>query len=48
MGGEVAEGWAVDEGGSHLFGQGGLAERGVAIANGDGGDLCVAIDISLP
>ena len=43
MGGEVSEGGAVDECGSHLFAEGGFVERGVAVANWNRGNLCVAV-----
>ena len=43
MGGEVSEGGAVDECGCHLFAEGGFVERGIAVANWDGGNLRVAI-----
>jgi hypothetical protein len=42
VGGEVSESGAVDECGDHLFAEGGGVEGGVAVAYGDGGNLCIA------
>lgn len=42
-GGEVAQGRAVDQGGNQLGGLSGLDEGGVVVANGDGGNLRVAV-----
>lgn len=43
-GGEVAQGGTVDEGGDELGGLSGLDEGGVVVANGNGGDLRVAVE----
>ena len=45
VGGEVANGGSVDESGDHLGGLGGLDESVVVVANGDGGDLSVDIEV---
>jgi hypothetical protein len=45
VGGEVANGGSVDESGDHLGGLGSLDEGVVVVANGDGGDLSVDIEV---
>ena len=42
MRGEVAQRGAVDQGRGHFGGGGGVHEGGVVVADGDGGNLCVA------
>lgn len=45
LAGEVTDGRSVDEGRDHLGGLGSLDEGGVVVANGDGGNLSVDIEV---
>jgi hypothetical protein len=42
-GGEVTQGWAVNQGGYHLGRGGNLLEVGVVVSNWNGGDLSIHI-----
>jgi hypothetical protein len=45
-GGEVTQGWAVNQGGYHLGRGGNLLEVGVVVSNWNGGDLSIPTGVS--